>query len=37
MIAVTMIPIADSPFPKYKRFLPGGTSSWGVMHVVNRT
>ena len=29
--------IADRPFPTYKRFLPGDTSSWGVMHVVNRT
>lgn len=32
-----MITTADRPFPTYKRFLPGGTSSWGVMHVVNRT
>ena len=28
---------AERPFPTYKRFLPGGTSSWGFMHVVNRT
>jgi len=32
-----MITTADRPFPTYKRFLPGGTSSWGVMHVINRT
>ena len=36
-VAVIMIATADRPFPAYKRFLPGGTSSWGVMHVVNRT
>ena len=32
-----MIETADRPFPQYKRFLPGGTSSWGVMHAFNRT
>ena len=36
-LAIAMIATADRPFPTYKRFLPGGTSSWGVMHVVNRT
>jgi len=34
---IPMITTADRPFPTYKRFLPGGTASWGVMHVVNRT
>lgn len=32
-----MITTADRPFPSYKRFLPGGSSSSGVMHIVNRT
>ena len=32
-----MIATADRPFPTYKRFLPGGTSSWGLMHAYNRT
>jgi REP element-mobilizing transposase RayT len=35
-LAIAMITTAGRPFPTYKRFLPGGTSSWGVMHVVNR-
>jgi REP element-mobilizing transposase RayT len=37
MMVVTMIETADRPFPTHKRFLPGGTSSWGVMHAFNRT
>ncbi len=37
ILTYIMIETADRPFPKHKRFLPGGTSSWGVMHAFNRT